>query len=52
MAGLNFGVDSGLWELMAQNGDKPQKVGEIAEKLGVDHVLLSMFRASPSGQAS
>ncbi|EPS28674.1 hypothetical protein PDE_03620 [Penicillium oxalicum 114-2] len=41
MAGLNFGVDSGLWHLMAQNGDKPQKVGDLAEKLGIDHVLLS-----------
>jgi hypothetical protein len=52
MAGLNFGVDSGLWELMAQNGDKPQKVGELAEKLGIDHVLLSTFRVSPFSQAS
>jgi len=49
MAGLNFGVDSGLWELMAQNGDKPQKVGELAEKLGIDHVLLSMFHVGPFG---
>ncbi|KAF4231161.1 hypothetical protein CNMCM8980_005112 [Aspergillus fumigatiaffinis] len=40
MAGLNFGVDSGLWTFMAQNGDKPQKVGELAAKLGIDHVLL------------
>jgi hypothetical protein len=48
MAGLNFGVDSGLWTLMAQNGDEPQKVGELAEKLGIDHVLLSMcHRSSP-----
>lgn len=52
MAGLNFGVDSGLWEFMAQNGDKPQKVFELAEKLGIDHVLLSMFHISPFGQAS
>ncbi|OKP14019.1 Demethylsterigmatocystin 6-O-methyltransferase [Penicillium subrubescens] len=41
IAGLNFGVDSGLWKLMAQNGDKPQKVGELAAELGIDHVLLS-----------
>ncbi|KAJ5814445.1 uncharacterized protein N7503_001195 [Penicillium pulvis] len=41
MAGLNFGVDSGLWELMAQGGDKSQKVGELADKLGIDPVLLS-----------
>jgi hypothetical protein len=52
MAGLNFGVDSGLWELMARNGDKAQKVGELAEELGIDHVLLSMFHISLFGQAS
>jgi hypothetical protein len=52
MAGLNFGVDSGLWELMAQSGDKPQKVGELAEKLGIDHVLLSVFYVSLFGQDS
>jgi hypothetical protein len=52
MAGLNFGVDSGLWKLMVQNGDKPQKVGELAEKLGIDHVLLSMSHVSPFCQAS
>lgn len=50
MAGLNFGVDSGLWTLMAQNGEKPQKVGELAAKLGIDHVLLSMVHdGSPGG---
>ncbi|TQN69426.1 O-methyltransferase [Colletotrichum shisoi] len=41
LAGLNFGVDSGLWRLMAKNGDRPQKIGELAESLGVDSVLLS-----------
>lgn len=52
MAGLNFGVDSGLWELMAQSGDKSQKVGELADKLGIDHVLLSMFHMSRFDYAS
>lgn len=52
MAGLNFGVDSGLWKLMAQNGDMPQKVDELAEKLAIDHVLLSMFHVSPCYQTS
>ncbi|GIJ83164.1 hypothetical protein Asppvi_001683 [Aspergillus pseudoviridinutans] len=41
IAGLNFGVDSGLWILMAQNGDKPQKVDDLAANLGIDNVLLS-----------
>lgn len=41
MAGFNFGVDCGLWTLMAKNGDKPQKVTDLAESLGVDSYLLS-----------
>ncbi|KAK7425773.1 hypothetical protein QQZ08_007749 [Neonectria magnoliae] len=41
MAGLLFGVDTGLWELMAKNGDRPQKVSELAESLGVEPLLLS-----------
>ncbi|KAK7222798.1 hypothetical protein V2G26_010801 [Clonostachys chloroleuca] len=41
LAGLNFGVDSGLWKLMAKNGDKPQKVDDLASTLGVDRVLLA-----------
>lgn len=49
MAGLNFGVDCGLWTLMAQNSDKPQKVGELAADLGVDHALLSMLECSTPG---
>ncbi|OHW94104.1 catechol o-methyltransferase [Colletotrichum incanum] len=40
LAGLNFGVDAGLWELMARNGDRPQKVSELAASLDVDPVLL------------
>ncbi|CAH0057914.1 unnamed protein product [Clonostachys solani] len=41
LAGLNFGVDTGLWKLMAKNGDKPQKVDDLASTLGVDRVLLA-----------
>ncbi|CAI4214094.1 unnamed protein product [Parascedosporium putredinis] len=41
MAGLCFGVDSGLWKLMAKNGDRPQTVAELAEPLGVEPLLLS-----------
>ncbi|KAK2035863.1 S-adenosyl-L-methionine-dependent methyltransferase [Colletotrichum somersetense] len=40
LAALNFGVDAGLWNVMAENGDRPQKVGELAASLGVDPVLL------------
>lgn len=39
-AALNFGVDSGLWQLMAKNGDEPQRVADLAANLGVDPVLL------------
>ncbi|OQE00169.1 hypothetical protein PENVUL_c057G08137 [Penicillium vulpinum] len=35
-----FGVDSGLWVLMARNGDKSQKVTDLAVSLGVDPRLL------------
>ncbi|KAJ5693890.1 hypothetical protein N7536_004302 [Penicillium majusculum] len=38
---IGFGVDSGLWVLMAQNGDQPQKVSDLAASLGVDPQLLS-----------
>ncbi|KEY68876.1 hypothetical protein S7711_03811 [Stachybotrys chartarum IBT 7711] len=41
LAGLNFGVDCGLWKLMAENGDGPQKVDDLAPKLGVDPALLA-----------
>ncbi|OHW92252.1 catechol o-methyltransferase [Colletotrichum incanum] len=41
LAGLNLGVDAGLWKLMAKNGDRPQKVSELAASLRVDPVLLS-----------
>ncbi|OQE46563.1 hypothetical protein PENCOP_c001G01452 [Penicillium coprophilum] len=40
IAAIGFGVDSGLWVLMAQNGDKPQKVTDLAVGLGVDTKLL------------
>lgn len=38
--GLVTGVDAGLWKLMAQNGDGPQNVADLAETLGFDPVLL------------
>lgn len=38
--GLVTGVDAGLWILMAKNGDGPQNVSDLAEKLGFDPVLL------------
>lgn len=38
---IGFGVDSGLWALMAQNGDQPQKVTDLAAGLGIDSQLLS-----------
>ncbi|KAH7305868.1 S-adenosyl-L-methionine-dependent methyltransferase [Stachybotrys elegans] len=41
LAGLNFGIETGLWKLMAKNGDKPQRVEDLASKLTVDAVLLA-----------
>lgn len=38
---LTFGVDAGLWELMARNGDAPQAVADLAAVLGVDPPLLA-----------
>jgi cyanophycinase-like exopeptidase len=43
IAGLSLGVETGLWKLMAENGDKPQKVTDLAESIKVDPVLLGMF---------
>ncbi|KAK8073470.1 S-adenosyl-L-methionine-dependent methyltransferase [Apiospora phragmitis] len=40
-AAILCGNECGLWKLMAKNGDKPQKVKELACALGVDPVLLS-----------
>ncbi|KAK8025498.1 S-adenosyl-L-methionine-dependent methyltransferase [Apiospora arundinis] len=40
MAGLTTGVDTGLWALMAKNGDRPQRVSELASTLAMDPVLL------------
>ncbi|GKZ26494.1 hypothetical protein AbraIFM66951_002574 [Aspergillus brasiliensis] len=41
MMAVGFGVDTGLWVLMAQNGDKPQKVSELSSSLGIEPKLLS-----------
>lgn len=38
--GLVTGVDAGLWILMARNGDGPQNVSDLADKLDFDPVLL------------
>lgn len=43
IAGLSFGVETGLWKKMAENGDKPQKVTDLAESIKVDPILLGMF---------
>ncbi|SPJ88008.1 related to O-methyltransferase [Fusarium torulosum] len=40
MSGLIFGVDTGLWKLMVENGEKPQKVSNLATSLGVEPLLL------------
>ncbi|KAI1744869.1 S-adenosyl-L-methionine-dependent methyltransferase [Xylaria scruposa] len=42
---ISFGVQSGLWTAMANNGDGPQKVVDLAEQLGVqDELLRRMMR--------
>ncbi|KAM0543412.1 hypothetical protein ACHAO7_009398, partial [Fusarium culmorum] len=40
LAALIFGVETGLWKLMARNGDKPQLVEELAIGIDVDPKLL------------
>ncbi|GLA74427.1 hypothetical protein AtubIFM55763_005670 [Aspergillus tubingensis] len=42
MMAVGFGVDSGLWVLMAQNGDKPQRVSDLASSIGIEPKLLSI----------
>lgn len=49
---IGFGVDSGLWVLMAQNGDQPQKVSDLAASLGVDPQLLSGLSHNPFQNSS
>ncbi|KAF7531033.1 hypothetical protein G7054_g9279 [Neopestalotiopsis clavispora] len=41
VAALNTGTVSGLWVTMAQNGDRPQTVKELADATGMDPVLLA-----------
>ncbi|KAK8143173.1 hypothetical protein G3M48_007616 [Beauveria asiatica] len=41
MAAINFGIDCGLWALMARNGDGSQTVMDLAAALSVDAILLS-----------
>ncbi|KJZ69465.1 hypothetical protein HIM_11148 [Hirsutella minnesotensis 3608] len=40
IAAVNLGIASGLWTLMAQNGDKGQRVSDLASRLAVDPKLL------------
>ncbi|KAK6857213.1 O-methyltransferase- family 2 [Apiospora arundinis] len=40
-AAILCGNECGLWKLMAKNGNRPQKVKELAGALNVDPVLLS-----------
>lgn len=48
---LTFGVRSGLWSTMAENGDGPQKVPDLAKQLGMEEELLQrmMRHMSASG---
>ncbi|XDG04359.1 hypothetical protein ABKA04_003974 [Annulohypoxylon sp. FPYF3050] len=38
---ISFGVQSGLWTAMSNNGDGPQKVVDLAKQLGIQEELLS-----------
>ncbi|KAK9778976.1 putative O-methyltransferase domain-containing protein [Seiridium cardinale] len=40
IAALSTGTVSGLWKTMAKNGDRPQRVSDLAVATGVDEVLL------------
>ncbi|KAI0158284.1 S-adenosyl-L-methionine-dependent methyltransferase [Xylariaceae sp. FL1272] len=37
---IAFGAQSGLWNAMANNGDGPQKVADLAKQLGLQEELL------------
>ena len=37
---VQFGIRSGLWAKMAENGDRPQKVADLAKQLDVQEELL------------
>jgi hypothetical protein len=37
---ISFGVYTGLWSAMAENGDGPQKVSDLAKQLGIQEELL------------
>ncbi|PHH81830.1 hypothetical protein CDD82_7764 [Ophiocordyceps australis] len=40
ISAITFGVDCGLWRLMARDGDKTYRVADLAAELGVDAALL------------
>lgn len=48
---ISFGVRTGLWTAMAENGDGPQKVSDLAKQLNIQEELLSrmMRHVSASG---
>ena len=37
---ISWGVSNGLWKVMARNGDKTQKVSDLAAEVGTDAGLL------------
>ncbi|KAJ4419212.1 hypothetical protein N0V82_005119 [Gnomoniopsis sp. IMI 355080] len=41
LGAISYGVDSHLWKVMAKSGDRPQKVSELAEGLGLNENVLS-----------
>jgi hypothetical protein len=38
---IGFGVQTGLWTTMAQNGDRPQSVSNLASQLRMPEELLT-----------
>ncbi|KAI1323500.1 S-adenosyl-L-methionine-dependent methyltransferase [Xylariaceae sp. FL0255] len=41
LAAIQLGVDTGLWSLMVQRGEQPQKIADLASTLGIETPLLS-----------
>lgn len=37
---IAFGIHSGLWSKMTENGDVPQNVADLASQLGIQEELL------------
>jgi hypothetical protein len=53
---ISWGVECKLWKIMAKNGDRPQKVSELAEQADVDPLMLGEWtwraRSKPTADAS